>query len=233
MSTSAKLGNGLPVAMDQGPLPANASGPARPETAQATTRSRIIEAAERLIRQYGSQKTTVSDLAKALSMSPANIYRFFNSKDDINEAVCRRVLDNQLSVATEASHRDATAAEHLRAILVSLARLNIERHRTDNALHQLLAMATRENWPVVAEHAERIESMLAAVVADGMTRGEFRDGDAQHAARCIHAAMTYYLHPALTTACSTSNQPTLNDMVEFCLACLQQEPPPRQNPKGA
>jgi AcrR family transcriptional regulator len=232
MSTSAELGSGLPVAMDQTCSAANASGPARPEAAQATTRSRIIETAERLIRQYGSQKTTVSDLAKALSMSPANIYRFFHSKDDINEAVCRRALDNQRSVATETAHRDATAAQRLRAILVALARFNIERHRTDNALHQLLAMATSESWPVVAEHAERIESILAASVADGMTRGEFHDGDARRAARCIHAAMTCYLHPALTTECSTFNQPTLNDMVDFCLACLRREPP-RRNPKGA
>lgn len=219
MSTSADLGSERAVATDQAPAPANAPGPTRPEAVQPATRTRIVETAERLFRQYGSHKTTVTDLAKALAMSPANIYRFFHSKDDISEAVCRRVLDDELAIAT--ARRNATAEDRLRGLLIALARLAIERHRTDPALHQLLAMATSQNWPVVAEHAERMEAMLAAIVADGMSRGEFSDGDARHAGRCVHAAMTRYLHPALTAGCGTFSRTTLDEMVEFCLAALR------------
>lgn len=225
MSTSADLGRGLPVATEQASA-RSAAGLARPEPAQPTTRSRIIETAERLFRQYGSHKTTVSDLAKALSMSPANIYRFFHSKDDISEAVCRRLLDDELAVAT--AQLDATAEERLRTLLIALARLSTERCRTDPALHQLLATATSENWPVVTEHAERMESILAAIVADGITRGEFRKGDARCAGRCVLVAMTRYLHPALAAECGTFSQPTLDAMVEFCLAGLR-----AQQDKGA
>ena len=56
------------------------------------TRSRIVETAERLFRQIGYQKTTVADIAKALRMSPANVYRFFDSKKAINEAVAERLM---------------------------------------------------------------------------------------------------------------------------------------------
>ena len=52
------------------------------------TRRLIIEAAERLFRQIGFQKTTVADIARELHMSPANVYRFFAAKSEINEAVC-------------------------------------------------------------------------------------------------------------------------------------------------
>ncbi|MEA4855725.1 helix-turn-helix domain-containing protein, partial [Solidesulfovibrio sp.] len=41
------------------------------------TKSRIIEAAENLFREVGYSKTTVADIASALGMSPANIYRYF------------------------------------------------------------------------------------------------------------------------------------------------------------
>jgi DNA-binding NarL/FixJ family response regulator len=44
------------------------------------------ETAERLFRQFGYQKTTVADIAAALGMSPANIYRFFASKAAIKDA---------------------------------------------------------------------------------------------------------------------------------------------------
>jgi AcrR family transcriptional regulator len=61
----------------------------RPETG---TRSRIVATAERLFREIGYQKTTVADIAKSLKMSPANVYRFFDSKKAINEAVAERLM---------------------------------------------------------------------------------------------------------------------------------------------
>ena len=41
---------------------------------------------------YGYDKTTVSDLAKAIGFSKAYIYKFFDSKQAIGEAICARTL---------------------------------------------------------------------------------------------------------------------------------------------
>ena len=52
-------------------------------------------------RDIGYQKTTVADIAKSLRMSPANVYRFFDSKKSINEAVLARFkgeLEESLSL---------------------------------------------------------------------------------------------------------------------------------------
>ena len=59
---------------------------------QAETRRKIVETAERLFREIGYQKTTVADIAKALRMSSANVYRFFDSKKSINQAVAERTM---------------------------------------------------------------------------------------------------------------------------------------------
>jgi len=53
------------------------------EHVETDVRERILVVAERLFREIGYQKTTVSDIAKALQMSPANVYRFFDSKKSI------------------------------------------------------------------------------------------------------------------------------------------------------
>ena len=53
---------------------------------------RILATAERLFRDIGYLKTTVADIAKTLKMSPANIYRFFDSKKAIHEGVARRLM---------------------------------------------------------------------------------------------------------------------------------------------
>ena len=52
----------------------------------------ILATAERLFRDVGYLKTTVADIAKTLKMSPANIYRFFDSKKSIHEGVARRLM---------------------------------------------------------------------------------------------------------------------------------------------
>jgi AcrR family transcriptional regulator len=207
---------------------ASAPGEKR-KAAWSETRSRIVETAERLFRQVGHQKTTVADIAHMLSMSPANIYRFFGSKDAISEAVCRRLLEELLSVATEIARRSATAEERLRALLVELVRLNVERFRTDKSLQQLLAVAVSENWSSVTDYVERMESVLAAIVTDGMKRGEFRKGDAQQVGRCVHTGMMRYLHPTLVLECGATGQPTLDDMMDFCLAALRESRGTRQS----
>ena len=51
-------------------------------------RERILITTERLFREVGYQKTTVADIAKTLRMSPANVYRFFDSKRSIT--LCNR-----------------------------------------------------------------------------------------------------------------------------------------------
>jgi len=50
-------------------------------------RQRIVQAAIRLHSEFGFRKTTVADIARRASMSPANVYRFFVSKQAIEEAV--------------------------------------------------------------------------------------------------------------------------------------------------
>jgi AcrR family transcriptional regulator len=46
-------------------------------------RERILVVAEEHFRRVGYGKTAVADIAGALGMSPANIYRFFSSKSAI------------------------------------------------------------------------------------------------------------------------------------------------------
>ena len=43
-------------------------------------RTQIVEAATEYFKRYGYEKTTVSDLAKAIGFSKAYIYKFFDSK---------------------------------------------------------------------------------------------------------------------------------------------------------
>ena len=84
------------------------------QDSQAETRRRVVDTAERLFRDIGYQKTTVADIAKALRMSPANVYRFFDSKKAINEAVAERCMAEVEGELSRIADSRKPAAERLR-----------------------------------------------------------------------------------------------------------------------
>src|SRR5437762_10430121 len=88
--------------------------------AEHIVRDQIVEAAEKHFSRYGYEKTTVSDLAKAIGFSKAYIYKFFDSKQAIGEAICSRTL-NQIIVAVEQAVAEAAApTEKFRRMFNSL-----------------------------------------------------------------------------------------------------------------
>lgn len=65
-------------------------------------RDQIVAAANEHFSQYGYAKTTVSDLAKAIGFSKAYIYKFFDSKQAIGEAICSGCLAKIVAAVEEA-----------------------------------------------------------------------------------------------------------------------------------
>src|SRR6266581_8236020 len=137
------------------------------EHIESDTRERILEVALRLFREIGYQKTTVADIAKVLRMSPANVYRFFDSKKAINEGVARQLMGGVEDAAQRIASGPGPAAERLRELLSSIHRMNCERYVGDSKLHEMVAIAMEESWEVCRAHMERITTTVAAVIADG------------------------------------------------------------------
>src|SRR6516225_1976920 len=105
------------------------------------TRERILEVAERLFRQIGYQKTTVADIARELRMSPANVYRFFDSKKAINEGVARSLMGGVEDEAQKIAAAPGPAAARLRELMTTIHRMNSERYVGDTKLHEMVEIA--------------------------------------------------------------------------------------------
>src|SRR6202158_4354012 len=98
------------------------------EHVEPDTRERILVVAERLFRQIGYQKTTVANIAKELRMSPANVYRFFDSKKAIHEGVARGLMGGVEEAAQVIATRRGPAASRLRVLMTPGHRMNCERY---------------------------------------------------------------------------------------------------------
>src|SRR5215472_5787906 len=84
------------------------------------TRARIMETAEALFRRLGFAKTTVADIAAELRMSPANVYRFFPSKNAIVEAICQRCLSEVQEKAWAVSRSKEPAGRRLERLILEI-----------------------------------------------------------------------------------------------------------------
>ena len=109
-------------------------------------RARILEAAEKQFRRVGYHRTSVADIAAELGMSPANIYRFFPSRDAINESICGRLMNEVADIAVAIAHTNAPATEKLDQLLTAVHRHNKTTPVKAKYMHNLIADATRENW---------------------------------------------------------------------------------------
>ena len=74
------------------------------------TRARIMDTAEVLFRRLGYAKTAVADIASELDMSPANVYRFFDSKKSINAGVAKRLMEEVEEASSKIAAGKTSAA---------------------------------------------------------------------------------------------------------------------------
>lgn len=188
--------------------------------AASLARCRITETAERLFRTIGYQKTTVADIAKALKMSPANIYRFFDSKKAINEAVAEQLMDQVEAAIEEIADRPAPAAERLATIIATMHRMNETLFIHEHRMHEMVEAALSESWNVVHGHLERKGEVFTRVVRDGIASGEFTVDDPVVASRCVQCAALRFFHPTLLVQCRDEPGPTVEEMTRFALAGL-------------
>src|ERR1700682_5868600 len=190
------------------------------EHVEPDTRERILVVAERLFREIGYQKTTVADIAKVLRMSPANVYRFFDSKKAIHEGVARTLMGGVEDAAQAIATRRGSAASRLRELMTTTHRKNFGRDIGDLKLHEMVEIAMEESWEVCVAHMQRITETIAAVIADGAASGEFEAPDVPVAAVCACTAMMRFFHPQMIAQCANKPGPSIDEMIDFVLAGL-------------
>ena len=191
------------------------------DTSRQENIERILDCAERVFKHYGYSKTNVADIAKELSMSPANIYRFFSSKSDIHQALARRMLATQRDALAENARRDASASDRLRAHTLLQHRIVLETMVDEQKVHEMVVVAMDQQWPVIEEHLAQVRVILEAIIEDGIAAGEFRQQNSRLAAECYMHACVCLCHPQLVTKSIAADEVMKpEDLVEFALKAL-------------
>ena len=195
--------------------------PPNPPTADET-RIRILTEAERLFRHYGYSKTTVADIADACRMSPANVYRFFASRSQITEAICKHIISDLEMRLRKIAAEDAPASERLTDFIRLIASHTLEVLIDQKKVHEMVVVAMEENWDAIKLHIEATAAIIAAIIVSGIESGEFRHQDVSTAARCVCASIAALKHPVLVAQCRDDpTQPSPDEMAAFLISALK------------
>ena len=183
---------------------------------------RILDSAERLFRHYGYSKTTVADIARDLGMSPANIYRFFESKNEILQALCSRMLGTGHELALQIAALPLSAEERLRRYVETEHRLTVETMMDAQKVHEMVVVAIEQNWDVIDRHIDRLTDVVQKIIEDGIAAGEFPQQDARVAARCFGASIALLSHPQLVAQClCKENRASPQELTDFAIRALK------------
>ncbi len=177
--------------MTETPAPSPARGPA-----EHAVRDQIIEAANDCFARYGYAKTTVADLAREIGFSKAYIYRFFESKQAIGEAICSERLERIVNAAKAAVAEGESATDKFRRFFRSITALSVELFFDDRKIYEIAASAAAEKWGSARAYVETLRGMVEEIVREGRKSGEFeRKTPLDETCRAICYAMTPFVDP--------------------------------------
>jgi AcrR family transcriptional regulator len=161
-------------------------------------REQIIIAANQHFLRYGYAKTTVSDLAGEIGFSKAYIYKFFDSKQSIGQAICSNCLQAIADAADKSTPDAKSATDKLRLFFRAIIEASARLYFDGRKLFEIAEFASTEKWPTWTAHCDKVLEMLREILIEGRRAGEFeRKTPLDEVVRAIMQAMQPFMHPVM------------------------------------
>ncbi|WP_339827134.1 TetR family transcriptional regulator [uncultured Parasphingorhabdus sp.] len=169
----------------------------RPETDIAATRLRIIAAADRMIQERGAISFTMTDLATAVGMSPSNLYRFFESKDALAEAMAGEWFAELLVIMEELVSADMPVEEKLYQFFAQRVVIKRARYEDDPELFQSYMELGDEHFEVIKGYVDLADHYMASILAEAMESGYFKGLELDAVVSLVNTMIQPFCNPRL------------------------------------
>jgi AcrR family transcriptional regulator len=160
------------------------------------TRDRILATAEDVIRRFGPAKATVVDVARALGVSHAAVYRHVASKAELRDLVVGRWIGTTMPPLRAIAARAGSAPRRLRQLIDALVAVKRRRAADDPELFAAYLTLAADAQSVVAAHIDELVKLTAMVIRSGVKEGSFRTVELVAAGRAVLLATSRFHHPA-------------------------------------
>jgi AcrR family transcriptional regulator len=159
------------------------------------TRDRILTIAEEVIRRFGPDKATLVDVARALGVSHAAVYRHVASKAELRDLVVGRWIEATMPALRTIVDRPGPAPQRLRRLFDALIAAKRRRASDDPELFAAYRTLAANAKTVAAAHVDELIGLAAQIIRSGIEEGTFRPGDYVAAAKAVLFATSRFHHP--------------------------------------
>jgi AcrR family transcriptional regulator len=160
------------------------------------TRDRILATAEDVIRRFGPAKATVVDVARALGVSHAAVYRHVATKAELRDLVVGRWAEATMAPLRAIAALRDPAPRRLRKLFDALIAVKRRRAAEDPELFAAYRTLAADAQSVVTAHVDELIELAAMIIRFGVKEGTFRTVDPVAAGRALLFATSRFHHPA-------------------------------------
>jgi AcrR family transcriptional regulator len=160
------------------------------------TRDRVVATAVDVLRRFGPEKATVVDVARALGVSHAAVYRHVKTKAELRNLVVQRWVDETMPPLRAVVARMGPAPKRLRQLFDTLIGIKRRRAAADPELFSAYRLLSAGAQSVVAAHVDELVQLGATIIRAGVEEGTFRHVDPVGASRAVLFATFPFHHPA-------------------------------------
>jgi TetR/AcrR family transcriptional regulator, cholesterol catabolism regulator len=154
-----------------------------PDTSEIR-RNQILDAATKVFVRQGFQHARMDDIVEESGLSKGTLYWYFKSKEDIINAILRRLFTGDLEQLEILVHAKGTASDRL---------IQLTNHRVMGLqrmsslvpiIFEFYAVAVHQQWvkQFINEYFQHFRTLLEELIQQGIDSGEFRKVNARNTA---------------------------------------------------
>ena len=155
----------------------------------------ILNAAEEVIRRFGPEKANISDVAKSLKVSHAALYRYYNGKTDLWNAVTERWLSNLHASSKDILKEDNPADIKLFRLLEDFAEVKRRSAVNDPEMFANYLKLAQSSMDVIEKSIGDGINSIKGIIVQGITEGIFFEEFPHQAAIAVYLATSAFIHP--------------------------------------
>ena len=174
----------------------------------------VVQAAAGVIRQFGFEKTTMGDIAKALHMGKSSLYHYFSNKEDIFLEVFKTEVEELRDEFLRAIDAEGTPEAKFRAYI--LTRTEMFRRKLNQ--HMEFIEATSERYELLLRIHQMFDQdeirIISGILEQGVAEGRFSLPDVHTTAVVIVTAFRAFEYPFSLSATSSEIERDLDSLLE-------------------
>jgi AcrR family transcriptional regulator len=159
------------------------------------TRDQIVDAAENVLRRFGPEKATVVDVARALGVSHAAVYRHVANKSALRDLVVGRWMEQTMPPLRAIVAATGAAPQRLRKFLDTLIATKRRRAAADPELFSAYRILAAGASSLTATHVDELVRLVATIIRSGTKEGAFRTVDPAVTGRAVLLSTLRFHHP--------------------------------------